>query len=338
MEIAIFVFIFGLIVGSFLNVCIVRMPHELSVVTPRSHCTKCKKTIPWYDNIPLVSYLLLGGKCRFCKEKFSFLYFFVELLTGCIFLGFYLYFGLSMVLIPYLFMVSCFIVATIVDFKHRIIPDEISVGGMYFGLVFSLLIPSLHENYFSSLIYGRYVMWVLVFLFYVGIFLSGLGGASQEEDLLEEESGYNNWVMIFVLSCLAVDAIIHFVLLRFFQVPLEKFVPYLNSLDASIIGLLAGGAAVAVLGMIGDILFKKESMGGGDVKLVAMMGAFMGWQLVILTFFIAPFFGSIFGIIEKIRTKDNAIAYGPFLVLGALICLFYGDPLIAWIKSGYGLY
>ncbi|MBU1997581.1 MAG: prepilin peptidase, partial [Candidatus Omnitrophica bacterium] len=84
----IYVFIFGAIIGSFLNVCIVRMPEEKSVVLPRSHCVKCKKTIPWYDNVPLLSYLLLRGKCRFCKEKFSFLYFFVELLTAVTFVLF----------------------------------------------------------------------------------------------------------------------------------------------------------------------------------------------------------------------------------------------------------
>jgi len=92
------------------------------------------------------------------------------------------------------------------------------------------------------------------------------------------------------------------------------------------------------MGMLGDFLFKKESMGGGDIKLLAMIGAFLGWELALLTFFIAPFFGAVFGIIEKIRTKDTAIAYGPFLVAGALISLFWGDPIIAWILSGYGLY
>ncbi len=90
--------------------------------------------------------------------------------------------------------------------------------------------------------------------------------------------------------------------------------------------------------MLGDFLFKKESMGGGDVKLMAMVGAFMGWKMAILAFFIAPFFGAVYGIIEKIRTKDTAIAYGPFLVLGALICLFWGNAIIDWIMRGYGLY
>lgn len=262
-----FIFVLGMIIGSFLNVCIVRMPYEQSVITPRSHCIKCKKTIPWYDNIPVLSYILLGGKCRFCKAKFSFRYMFVELLTGVSFFLFYKYYGLNILLLPYLVMICGFIVATFVDFGHRIIPDEISVGGMCAGLVFSLFIPELHG--------------------------------------LDVHSG--NMILI-----------------------------HLKSLGLSLIGVLVGGGSIYAMGMLGDILFKKESMGGGDVKLLAMIGAFLGWKAALLTFFIAPFFGAIFGIIEKIRTDDTAIAYGPFLVLGALICLFYEDALIAWIMRGYG--
>ena len=262
-----FIFLLGIIIGSFLNVCIVRMPYEQSVITPRSHCIKCKKMIPWYDNIPVLSYILLGGKCRFCKAKFSFRYIFVELLTGVIFFLFYQYYGLNILLLPYLVMVCGFIVATFVDFGHRIIPDEISVGGMCAGLIFSLFIPELH----------------------------GLDGHT------------GNMILI-----------------------------HLQSLGLSLLGAFVGGGSIYAMGMLGDVLFKKESMGGGDVKLLAMIGAFLGWKAALLTFFIAPFFGAIFGIIEKIRTNDTAIAYGPFLVLGALICLFYEDALIAWIMRGYG--
>jgi len=264
-----FMFVLGAIVGSFLNVCIVRLPHEKSVVVPPSHCVTCKTPIAWYHNIPLMSYIALGGKCSSCKAKISPRYFFVELLTGVFFVIFYRYFGATAVLWPYLFMMGCFVVATFVDFEHRIIPDEISVGGMCAGLLFSLLIPQLH-----------------------GV-TTGTG---------------------------------HFLLVHF------------QSLGLSLFGVLIGGGSIYAMGMLGDFLFKKESMGGGDVKLLAMVGAFLGWKIAILTFFIAPFFGAIFGIIEKIRTKDTAIAYGPFLVLGAIISLFWSDWIIAWIVSGYGLY
>jgi len=160
-----------------------------------------------------------------------------------------------------------FIVAIFVDFEHRIIPDEISVGGMFAGLLFSLMIPALHGY----------------------------------------EAGPGVW-------------------------------PFVKSFGQSLLGVLVGGGAIYAMGLLGDFIFKKESMGGGDVKLLAMIGAFLGWKSALLTFFIAPFFGAVYGIVEKIRTKDSAIAYGPFLVLGALISMFYGDAIIAWIKGGYGLY
>jgi len=267
--IGITLFIFGAIVGSFLNVCIVRLPHEQSIVKPRSHCVHCKKMIPWYDNIPFISYLILLGCCRFCRKRISLRYILVELITAFAFFGLYKYFGLTTVLWPYIVMVACFIVATFVDFEHRIIPDEVSIGGMLAGLAFSAFIPALH----NVAILDRPV-----------------------------------------------------------------FIVHLQSLGFSLLGVLVGGGSIYLMGLLGDFLFKKESMGGGDVKLLAMVGAFMGWKMAILAFFIAPFFGAVYGIIEKIRTKDTVIAYGPFLILGSLICLFCGDAIIAWIMTGYGLY
>lgn len=260
-------FLIGAISGSFLNVCIVRMPQEKSVVKPRSYCVLCLHTIPWHDNIPLVSYFLLRGRCRFCKARISFRYFLVELVTALTFMGFYRYFGLSAVLWPYLVMVSCFIVATFVDLEHRIIPDQVSVGGMAAGLVFSLLIPELQE-----------------------IDMRLMPGAKAHG----------------------------------------------LSLLYSGLGAIIGGGSIYLMGLLGDFIFRKESMGGGDVKLMAMVGAFLGWQSALLTFFIAPFFGAVYGIVEKIRTKDSAIAYGPFLVIGALISLFYGQQVVDLIMN-YGL-
>jgi len=256
----IFIFIIGTMTGSFLNVCIVRLPLEKSVVFPGSHCVACRTPIAWYDNIPLISWLVLGGRCRACKAKISFRYWFVEFLTGAAFFLFYWYFGLQAVLWPYLVMVSCFIVATFVDFEHRIIPDEVSIGGMVLGVIFSLFVPQLHETHSPFL---------------------GVG--------------------------------------------------------FSLLGLLVGGGAIYLMGIIGDFVFKKETMGGGDVKLMGMVGAFLGWKLALLTFFLAPFFGAGFGIAEKIRTKDSTIAYGPFLIMGALTSLFYGKEIINFLITG-GIY
>lgn len=262
-------FVFGAIVGSFLNVCIVRLPKAESVVTPRSHCGHCQKMIPWYDNIPLVSYFILQGKCRFCGTRFSFRYWLVEWLTAVVFMGFYSAYGLTPVYFAYLVMLSGFVVAIFVDFEHRIIPDEVSVGGMCAGLVFSLFIPELH-----GINMAKTPFWAA----------------------------------------------------------------HLQSLGLSFVGALVGGMSIYLMGLLGDVIFRKESMGGGDVKLLAMIGAFLGWEAALLTFFVAPFFGALYGIVEKIRTKDSAIAYGPFLVVGALISLFYGTEIVNWVLRGYGLY
>ncbi len=256
----IIVFIMGTIVGSFLNVCIVRLPLEKSIVFPASHCVACRTPLQWFDNIPLLSWLILKGRCRTCKEAISFRYWLVELLTGLAFFFFYWHYGMQAVLWPYLIMLSGFIVATFVDFEHRIIPDEVSIGGMIAGLVCSLFVPQLHE----------------------------------------------------------------------------VRTPFLG-VGFSLLGILVGGGAIYLMGMIGDFVFKKETMGGGDVKLMAMIGAFLGWKLALLTFFLAPFFGAGYGIIEKIRTKDSTIAYGPFIILGALTSLFWGDKIIDFIITG-GIY
>ena len=253
----VFIFIVGAMTGSFLNVCIVRLPLEKSIVFPGSHCVACSTPIKWHDNIPLISWLALGGRCRICKEKISFRYWLVELLTGVIFFVFYRHYGLQPVLWPYLVMVSGFIVAIFVDFEHRIIPDEVSIGGMIAGLVFSLFIPQLHATHSPFL---------------------GVG--------------------------------------------------------FSLLGILVGGGAIYLMGVLGDFVFKKETMGGGDVKLMGMVGAFIGWKLALLTFFLAPFFGAGYGIVEKIRTKDSTIAYGPFLIMGALVSLFWGDKIIIFLISG----
>ncbi len=260
----IFIFIFGSVIGSFLNVCIHRMPSEgYSLIRPRSHCPNCKKPIFWYDNVPLLSYIVLGGKCRSCRQRISFRYFVVELLTAVTFLFIYNRFGLSY----YFFFCALFlcglIVATFVDMQHRIIPDEISLGGILAGFILRTA--------------------------------SGIG-----------------------ISPLTFDP--H---------------PLVNSL----LGIIAGGGVIFLTGFIFDLIYFKllkrpaiqgetQSMGDGDVKLLAMIGAFLGWERALLTFFIAPFFGAVIGFINLIIRKDHTIPYGPFLSLGAVLSLFWAEKII----------
>ncbi|MBZ0166768.1 MAG: prepilin peptidase [Candidatus Omnitrophica bacterium] len=338
-AIAFVFFIFGICIGSFLNVCIVRWPHEESVVQPGSHCRACKKAIAWYDNIPVLSYLLLGGKCRYCHAKYSVRYCFIELLTGVAFVLFYAYYGLDPLLVPYLFMVCCFIIATMVDFGHRIIPDEVSVGGLAFGIVFSLIFPAMHQVDPQTLHVGRWVMRILVVLV-IGAHLIEVLVAKirpPEKPADAEEDGFELLPWMIVLGAVVYDLIISYGLGPIEQALPAAWIPHLLSLDAAAIGFVVGGGSIYAMGVLGDILFRKDSMGGGDVKLLAMVGAFLGWKASILAFFIAPFFGAAFGLAEKLRTNDTTIAYGPFLVLGSLIALFWQEQIIHQLLSLYGL-
>ena len=261
-----FVFLFGGIVGSFLNVCIARMPQEgYSLIRPGSNCPLCRKPIHWYDNIPVISFFSLGGRCRFCRERISFQYPLVELLTALAFLYIYNRYSFSWDFFIYIIFACGLIVATFIDIKWRIIPDEISLGGIGVGLALAL-IKSLPE--------------------------------------------------------------------------LKRF-PHLPFID-SLSGALVGGALIYGSGILGNfIIFKlmkkgniegeTECMGGGDVKLLAMVGSFIGWRLTILTFFLAPFFGAIIGIYVLICKKSHLIPYGPFLSLAALTSLFFGREIINFL-------
>lgn len=252
--IGILIFILGLIVGSFLNVCIYRIPRRESVISPRSHCVSCGKTIPWYDNIPLLSFLLLNGRCRFCKARISFIYFTVELLTALLCLLIFMHFGLSMKFVIFAALGCALIVISFIDLKIQEIPDEITIPGIAIGVLLSFIFPEL---------------------------------------ILQKSN--------------------------------------LSGLFQSILGMVVGGAIIYLMGIFGKALFKKEAMGGGDVKLMAMLGAFLGWRLILLTFFLAPFFGSVVGIILKIKHKAEVIPYGPHLSVAGIIAMLWGEKILSWI-------
>ncbi len=327
MDIFLF-FVLGSIIGSFLNVCIIRLPQEKSVVFPSSHCPQCKKPIAWYDNIPLVSWIVLKGQCRHCKKKISFRYWMVELLTGLIFATFYLHFGLSPLLPAYLVMLSCFVVATFVDLSHRIIPDEISIGGMWAGVILSAFIPMLHLT--NDLSLGAFIAGLLVIICQLLTLIYPIFC----KHLMEEEGPYDDKP----INIIVLISLIFVYLINSNTLVLPGVLnAHAHGLAGALVGFIIGGGSIYAMGLIGDIVFRKESMGGGDVKLMAMIGAFLGWKIGLLTFFVAPFLGGVIGIIEKVRTKDSTIAYGPFLVLGALISLFWGKEIIDWVLQG-GIY
>ncbi|OGW78557.1 MAG: hypothetical protein A3K16_01555 [Omnitrophica bacterium RIFCSPLOWO2_01_FULL_45_24] len=251
------VFILGSIIGSFLNVCIYRLPKGRSVIFPGSHCPNCTAKIHWYDNIPILSFLFLSGKARCCKAKISFRYFIVEALTAAAFLILFIFFGSSAKFFAYAILVSGLIVATFVDFEIQEIPDEVSIGGLVVGLVLSAAFPS----------------------------------------VLNEGTRLNGFL-------------------------------------SSFFGALTGAAMIYAIGILGEFAFKKKAMGGGDVKLLAMIGSFIGWKLTVLTFFIAPAFGAVVGIILKIKDGKDTIPYGPYLSLAAIISIFWGEKILHFLSYG----
>lgn len=251
------VFVFGAIIGSFINVCIYRMPRNKSIVFPASHCPRCKKSLHWYDNIPILSYMVLLGRCSFCGRRISIRYPIVEVLTAALLVALYVAFGVSAKFFTYSALVSALIVVTFIDIDFQEIPDSISLGGMVAGLALSAAVPAI----FDTNLRGQAVI-------------------------------------------------------------------------SSLLGILAGGGSIYAMGVFGKLAFKKDAMGGGDVKLMAMIGSFIGWKLVLLTFFIAPVFGAVIGVILKMREGRETIAYAPYLSLAAIVSIFYGDNLIRLFLYG----
>lgn len=247
----IFVFFLGAIVGSFLNVCIHRLPKKQSIVAPGSHCPNCVKPIKWHDNIPVISYLALKGRCRFCGTVISPRYPAVELLTAILTLALFTVFGPGPRMYCYAVMFYGLIISTFVDFEIQEIPDEISIGGTVAGLVAALAYPEL------------------------------VGATTRAGGVV-----------------------------------------------GSIAGAAAGAGLIYLMGFFGEMVFKKEAMGGGDVKLMAMIGAFLGWKIVTLVFFMAPVFGAAVGIILKLKDGREIMPYGPYLSLAAVVAVFWGNAIL----------
>jgi leader peptidase (prepilin peptidase)/N-methyltransferase len=248
----IYVFGIGLCIGSFLNVCIFRLPQGASIAHPPSACPVCKAPIRWYDNLPLVSYGLLRGHCRNCKTSISIRYPMVELLTGLFAVIVVLQFGLNWSALIYFGFIAALLVITFIDIDHRIIPDVISLPGIPLGFAASFALPM--------------VTWI-------------------------------------------------------------------NSLY----GILLGGGSLLAIAWGYHLLTGKEGMGGGDIKLLAMIGAFLGWQGVLFTIMASSLIGTVVGLTIMIRAGKGmklAIPFGPFLAIGAILHLFFGPRIIHWYIYG----
>lgn len=251
----VYIFLLGLCIGSFLNVCIFRLPEGRSIVRPASACGRCGTAIRWFDNIPVISYIILRGRCRACGTSFSMRYPLIELLTGCCAWVVWHRFGWHAQSLVYFIFIAALLTITFIDIDHRIIPDVISLPGIPIGFALSFLLPQL------------------------------------------------TWI-------------------------------------ASLMGILIGGGSLFTVAWCYQLITGNEGMGGGDIKLLAMIGAFIGWKGVLFTIMASSLFGTLVGIAVMMRTRQGmklAVPFGPFLALGAVVYLFFGPQLIYWYLNGFSL-
>jgi leader peptidase (prepilin peptidase) / N-methyltransferase len=270
--IAVIIFVFGLIIGSFLNVCILRIPIAESVVLPSSHCPSCRTPIKPYDNIPVVSWLLLAGRCRKCKARISAMYPMVELATGLLFLACYLVFGLSAEALKWAIFAALVIVLTITDLRERILPDKVNFVGLGLGLLLSLF--------------------------------------------TRPADGTASWLASHLFAYPPPDAALSFA-------------------DS----LIGAGVAGGLLWLVAEGYFRargREGMGLGDVKMMAMAGAFLGLQRALLTILLGSLLGSIIGIAVITigrKGRDFELPFGTFLGAGAILVMFFGSTALDWYRA-----
>ena len=234
----------GLCFGSFLNVCILRLPHEQSLLRPPSTCPSCGGRIAWYDNVPVVSWLLLGGRCRRCRAPISIQYPLIELLVGVLWAAAVLLYGVSLHALGAAVFGTVLLGIAVTDARHYLIPDEFTWGGLALGLAVAL----------------------------------EAGGPGLVQALL---------------------------------------------------GAATGFALLGVVAQVGQWVFKEEAMGGGDIKMMAMVGAFVGWKGVLLTVFAGALLGTLIFVPLSLR-KKRLVPFGVFLALGAAVTFVAGDTIITW--------
>jgi leader peptidase (prepilin peptidase) / N-methyltransferase len=247
-AIKVFLFIFGALLGSFANVIIYRWPKKQSVVTPRSRCPHCHKTIAFYDNIPILSWFILKGKCRLCRKPISFRYVVVELLMALLFVTVYHFTGLNWTLLEYLIMTFGLVTASFIDIDHFLLPDVITLPGMVIGLIGAALNP-------------------------------------------------------------------------------ER--PFLDA----VFGLIFGGGFLWAIAYVYQILRKEEGMGGGDIKLLAWVGAVLGWKAIPFIIVSSSLVGTILGLLLAGKARKGlktVIPFGPYLAMGAILYLCGGEGIAQW--------
>jgi leader peptidase (prepilin peptidase) / N-methyltransferase len=347
---AAFAFVLGAVVGSFLNVCIYRMPLDLSVNEPRrSFCPSCKKQLKWYQNIPLLSWLFLRGRCANCGSHIAFRYFVVELVTALLFLAVWLQYPWPIPLAYWVFL-SLLIVGIFIDLEHFIIPDEVTIGGTIAGLLASFLVPALMatEGRWTALLtsglsalLGYVILWIVleagkkvfgkkkIQLDAPTPFTWTRRGEDADFAVGEEKGLWSDYFSretdLLILHCdeAIVDARnLGKTDLRFHynRVTIDGQEIVLDTLDQ-------------ISGVVRELQIPREAMGRGDLKFLAAIGAFLGWRAVLFSVFAGSLFGSLVGLATLLvgqRVWSAKIPFGPYLAFGGLLWMFFGESLLSW--------
>ncbi len=352
-------FIWGTIVGSFLNVCIYRLPIGESIVSPPSHCPHCKYHIPWYLNMPIITWIVLRGKCANCKAPISSRYILVETLTGVLFALSWLCVGKAspILAVIYVMVISGLIVASFIDFEHFIIPDGLTIGGIVIGFILSILCPVLHQSYSAKVSLEASILGIAVgggglyLISRLGKLAFGryklpidpgdkavfteetltLGG----ESIPYSEVFYRSSDYILVEKATSVS-------LTFNdnqpEQRLENVRVYLTPKKLKIDKQEWEPKQIRRMELeTPEMLMPREVMGLGDVKLMAAVGAFFGWQSVIFTLFASSLIGSVVGIILiclKKQELSSRLPYGPYIAMGTILWMLGGFYYVTkWIQD-----
>ncbi len=347
---AVFAFVFGAVVGSFLNVCIYRLPRDLSVNEPRrSFCPSCKTQIPWHQNLPLASWLLLRGRCAACGISISFRYFVVELLTACLFLVCWLVFP-PLVAMAFWVFLALLVVATFIDAEFYIIPNSITWGTVAAGLALSLVLPAVHHETLwwrgggQSLVgaaVGYFGLWTVVELGKLAFGKQTLVYQHPRPFHFEKEKeewwfvvGEDRWAWSETFQRKKDQLVIECQTLTLGGKKLGG-----NRVLARYDRVEAGGQSVKepqlikLKGTTTRLIVPREAMGLGDVKLLAGIGAFVGWQGVIFTVFSSSLIGAVAGILFMTLNRAGwgaRLPFGPYLSLGAVLWIFGGKTWWEW--------
>ena len=345
-----FAFILGAAVGSFLNVCIYRLPLDLSVDEPRrSFCPACKKPIPWHLNLPLISWLVLQGRCANCGSKIAFRYFAVEFLTALLFLAIWQSFSWPMA-IAYWIFISFLIIGTFIDFEHFIIPDRVTIGGIIAGFVASISVPVLMDTD-SRIAAGirSALAAALGYLILLLVLEAGKIAFGKKRIRFDAPTPFT-WKRQgddadFVVGSEQSLWSDHFAR--------EKDRLLLSCDEARIDNHAFGNATLdfhhdrvaveghefmldnvaEISGVVRELQIPREAMGRGDLKFLAAIGAFLGWRAVLFSLFAGSLLGSIVGLITLVvgkRVWSAKLPFGPYLAFGALSWLFFGDAFLRW--------